>query len=164
MTQPDDFAERLQFYDLNQLDRPALKGVEKALRRGIDTALHRFYDKVGSTAQVGHFFRDRSHMDHAKQAQRNHWLRAFSTGPDSAFRKRAEIIGETHPRTDHLASRRAGLAPLPAVASQPRSPDDRSGEDIHARHGPRSQRLFRSLWTADPHRGRPVGRRLAKAG
>lgn len=98
MTQPDDFAERLQFYDLNQLDRPALKGVEKALRRGIDTALHRFYDKVGSTAQVGHFFRDRSHMDHAKQAQRNHWLRAFSTGPDSAFRKRAEIIGETHAR------------------------------------------------------------------
>jgi len=98
MSNDTSFSQRLRFYELEQQDKPALRGVESALRRSIDKALERFYAKVGDTPELSHFFRDRSHMDRAASAQREHWLQAFSTGPDDAYRQRAEHIGETHAR------------------------------------------------------------------
>lgn len=98
MSNHDELSARLAFYELESLSRPALAGVRRALGRRIDTALARFYAKVGSVPMLARFFGSDAQMGQARNAQKEHWLGVFSQGISEAYAGRAVNIGRTHAR------------------------------------------------------------------
>lgn len=94
----NEFEERLRYYELENIDRSALRGVHSALKRSIDSAIERFYAKIGKVPALSHFFSDSAHMKTAADAQRDHWMEVFAKGPNDEYRQRAEKIGLVHAR------------------------------------------------------------------
>lgn len=90
--------ERLKFYELGDNDRSSFLRVKRVLGRNIDKALERFYRKIGGVSQLSHFFSSQGHMDQAKGAQRNHWMKVFSDGLTEEYHQRAVGIGRVHAR------------------------------------------------------------------
>ena len=93
-----NLANRIAFYQLDRHQASAFKGVRRALGKHIDKALERFYAHVSKVPALGTFFASQSHIDHAKSAQRNHWLSVFSQGVDEEYAQRATKIGQVHAR------------------------------------------------------------------
>ncbi|MCB2073372.1 MAG: globin-coupled sensor protein [Novosphingobium sp.] len=94
----NNFAAQVAYYELDRTPKSAFAGVKRALNRRIDKALDRFYEKVSSVPQLGHFFSGKEHMNRAKQAQTDHWIGVFTNGVDDAYHKRAINIGQVHAR------------------------------------------------------------------
>jgi len=98
MSNHDELSARLGFYELEGVSRSALAGVRRALGRRIDTALARFYARVATVPALSRFFGSEAHMGQARNAQKEHWLGAFSQGINEAYAARAVNIGRTHAR------------------------------------------------------------------
>jgi len=91
-------ADRVSFYELDRVSKPALSGVRRALVRRIDAALARFYARIAAAPALSAFFSSDAHMDKARNAQKEHWLGVFSHGVNDAYAGRAVNIGRTHAR------------------------------------------------------------------
>jgi len=63
-----------------------------------DLALDKFYEKLRKTPEVSKFFSSEGMMDHAKNAQMDHW-RGISTGLfDDTYVRKVQTIGGVHAR------------------------------------------------------------------
>ncbi|MFO1260922.1 MAG: globin-coupled sensor protein [Sphingomonadaceae bacterium] len=90
--------DRLKFYELDSNDASSFRRVRRALSRHVDKALDRFYRKVSGVSALSHFFSSQSHMDHAKGAQHDHWMKVFGDGLTEEYHQRAVGIGKVHAR------------------------------------------------------------------
>ena len=57
-----------------------------------------FRSKLGATPALGRFFSSSDRVRHARNAQRDHWIKVFEDGLDQAYHERALTIGNTHAR------------------------------------------------------------------
>ncbi|MDJ0977111.1 MAG: globin-coupled sensor protein [Erythrobacter sp.] len=90
-------SERLEYYGIKARD-PAYKGVSRAVRKRIDTALDVFYAELASRENLAAKFENPEMMRRARNAQSNHWISVFEQGVDDRFRDRAAHIGAVHAR------------------------------------------------------------------
>ncbi len=90
--------ERLRFYELDNGEISSFRRIGKALRRSVDAALERFYRNVGSIPDLANFFSSQSHMEQARNTQRNHWIDVFDGGLTDEYHERAVGIGKVHAR------------------------------------------------------------------
>ena len=74
---------------------PALKRVVQAFAPG---ALRRLYDQFRADPDTAAFFKSEAVMDHARNAQLQHWLRLFSGTPNEQYEASATKIGNVHSR------------------------------------------------------------------
>ena len=90
-------SKRLSFYGIDGHDKDFGR-IRKSLDKHADKALDRFYEKVGSTPETAHFFASQSAMDHAHNAQKQHWLKIFGEGLTESYVESATRIGNVHAR------------------------------------------------------------------
>lgn len=100
--------QRLEYYDLDG-HLPAFRRVGRRLRRPIDGALKKLYQKISGKADLSAHFDDDAHADRAKALQKQHWLQLFSDGPTDEYFERANKIGRVHAKI--------GLQPMWYVGS-----------------------------------------------
>ncbi|MCM2472621.1 globin-coupled sensor protein [Rhizobium sp. CG5] len=100
MTNKTDTAlvERLAFLELDEASCQTLKSLRPTLAEILGGALDKFYAKVGATAQISGFFRDKGHMAAAKQAQQGHWDKVSAGKFDDVYVKGVTAIGKAHAR------------------------------------------------------------------
>lgn len=92
-----DLQERIGFYELDR-NRGSFTRLARFVRRTVDGGLEKFYDKLGVTPELGKFFSSGDRVRHARNAQRDHWIKVFENGLDQAYHDRALTIGNTHAR------------------------------------------------------------------
>lgn len=94
----DKFAQRLSFYELDSSNAKLFSSIRRILDKSIDGALERFYNSVGASPELAHFFGEKNQLERAKSAQRQHWISAFEHGLNASYRERAINIGKVHAR------------------------------------------------------------------
>ncbi len=93
-----ELASRLDFMELDAEARAMLRELRPLIERAIGPSLARFYAKVKSNPETARFFRDDSHIAHAKGKQQQHW-NAISSGDFNAdYARRVTAIGNVHAR------------------------------------------------------------------
>jgi|AGTN01.1.fsa_nt_gi Methyl-accepting chemotaxis protein len=90
--------ERLEFLDISQEDCALLHSFKKTLETRIDGLLDKFYEKLLSTPELAPLFKNAAHIEHAKAAQRGHWMRLFSAQFDEGYYQSVRDIGRAHSR------------------------------------------------------------------
>lgn len=91
-------SERLNFIEFGDADRAALRGMKPILDKAMGPALDRFYARIRSNPETGHFFRDDTHVGRAKGAQASHWSVIAEANFDESYVNRVQTIGRTHAR------------------------------------------------------------------
>lgn len=91
-------SERLQFSQLDEKSRERIREIRPIVDRELPSALDRFYANVRATAATSPFFRDESHISHARGAQLGHWFSISSANFDGAYVDRVRAIGMAHSR------------------------------------------------------------------
>ncbi|MGL4395624.1 MAG: putative bifunctional diguanylate cyclase/phosphodiesterase [Hyphomicrobium sp.] len=96
---PDDtVADRLAFADVDAQMCRILHENSAFIMGELPSILNDFYDHMSRFPPAASFFRDRAHMDHARDMQLKHW-RIISEGLfDEAYRDSVRKIGQTHNR------------------------------------------------------------------
>jgi len=89
--------ERIEFYELDR-NRGSFDRLSRLIGRAVDDGLAKFYAKLAQTPALGSFFSSRDRVDHARNAQRDHWVQLFERGLDQSYHDRALRIGHTHAR------------------------------------------------------------------
>ncbi|KQV84127.1 globin-coupled sensor protein [Rhizobium sp. Root1220] len=99
-SQPSDngLKQRLDFIELNDDARTALREMRPAISELLGGALDKFYSKLARTPAVASFFADKSHMNHAKARQEAHWANLAGGNFDEAYVKGVMAVGKTHAR------------------------------------------------------------------
>ncbi|MGV3512216.1 MAG: methyl-accepting chemotaxis protein [Novosphingobium sp.] len=92
-----DLQERIGFYEMDR-NEGSFGRLSRFVRKTVDGGLEKFYDKLGATPTLGKFFSSSDRVRHARNAQRDHWIRVFEDGLDQAYHDRALTIGNTHAR------------------------------------------------------------------
>ncbi len=97
---PDDnLSERLAFLELDEKTCDTLSSLRPTLAEIIGGALDKFYAKVAATPKLKRFFRDKGHMDAAKNAQIGHWDKLSSGRFTADYVKGVTAVGMAHART-----------------------------------------------------------------
>lgn len=91
-----EIQSRLDFTEFKPRQRNLLSKMQGRIASMIDKALDRFYEKVRETPETARFFRDQSHISHAKRAQETHWTRIASGNFDDQFYDSVRRIGAVH--------------------------------------------------------------------
>lgn len=94
----DKINQKLDFVGLDHAQRAALAELQPIVKRTVGQALDRFYRKVRATPQTAAFFRDDTHIDHAKAKQIDHWSLISSGAFDSGYVDAVTRIGHVHAR------------------------------------------------------------------
>ncbi|KRB58786.1 chemotaxis protein [Rhizobium sp. Root708] len=99
-TQPSDNAlkQRLDFIELDDDARMALREMRPAISELLGAALDKFYGKLGKTPAVAKFFSDKNHMNHAKKRQEAHWANLAGGNFDESYVNGVTAVGRTHAR------------------------------------------------------------------
>lgn len=97
MTIATDLQERTGFYELAR-NQSSFKRLSRFVARTVDGGLEKFYLKLGVTPALGKFFSSKDRVHHARNAQRDHWIKVFENGLDQSYFDRALKIGHTHAR------------------------------------------------------------------
>jgi methyl-accepting chemotaxis protein len=90
--------QRLDFIELDDDARKAMRELRPAISELIGAALDKFYSKIARTPGVAGFFTDKTHMGHAKKRQEDHWANLASGNFDEAYVKGVSAVGKTHAR------------------------------------------------------------------
>src|SRR5262249_8523833 len=90
--------ERLDFIEMDEATRRTLRDLRPTLTGLLGGALDKFYDKMGRTSGVSHFFRDKAHMAGAKKAQQGHWGNLSNGNFDQTYVNGVTTVGKTHAR------------------------------------------------------------------
>ncbi|CAN5208724.1 globin-coupled sensor protein [soil metagenome] len=88
-------SSRLNFFGIAAQD-PDYPVIAKAVSRHADSALAGFYKTVEGTPETARFFSDKGHMDRARRAQKDHWVKLFSDGVTERYLESANHIGRVH--------------------------------------------------------------------
>ena len=98
MSVEQTLAERLDFLGIDVEGQRRLRDLRSVVEARIEPALDAFYEKVRRSPQVASFFRDDTHIAHAKDKQGRHWevITSGEYGPDYA--RGVQAIGQTHAR------------------------------------------------------------------
>lgn len=97
MTISTDLQERAGFYELAR-NQSSFKRLSRFVTRTVEGGLEKFYVKLGATPALGKFFSSKDRVQHARNAQRDHWIKVFENGLDQSYFDRALKIGHTHAR------------------------------------------------------------------
>lgn len=92
----DKIDQKLDFIEMDQAQRTALAGLRPTIERTIGEALDKFYSKVRATPETAAFFRDDTHIDHAKTKQMEHWSLISSGNFDRDYVDAVTRIGNVH--------------------------------------------------------------------
>jgi len=90
--------ERLDFIEMDESTRRALRGLRPMLGELLGGALDRLYGRMAKTPAVAHFFRDKSHMGGARKRQEAHWDNIASGNFDASYVAGVTAVGTTHAR------------------------------------------------------------------
>ncbi|MDV6329906.1 globin-coupled sensor protein [Asticcacaulis sp. 201] len=97
-TQMDAASERRAFHAIGDDVRQTLRDHRTYILSLLPDALNSFYDHVERFEDARRFFRDRRHMEHAKQKQIEHWGVLLTGHFDDAYVASVTTIGEVHNR------------------------------------------------------------------
>lgn len=92
----DDCASRIAFFGVSRSDYAQFPKIARALDKHAPAAMSAFYNKIGNTPDVSHFFSSRQAMNHARDKQLGHWQQLFARPLDEGYFQRAERIGKVH--------------------------------------------------------------------
>jgi methyl-accepting chemotaxis protein len=98
-----DISERLAFLQIDQDTRLALKSFLPFMTGELDAVLTEFYQHLASVPEMMGMFKDPAMIKHARDKQRDHWMKLFSGDFDRDYVNSVRRIGLTHSRI--------GLAP-----------------------------------------------------
>lgn len=93
-----DINGRLAFMGLDAAAAEALRGVKDLVDRELPKGLDKFYEKVGLTAEVRHFFSSGEHAAKAKGAQLAHWQNISLGEFNEQYAGNVRRIGTVHSR------------------------------------------------------------------
>ena len=89
--------ERLRFLEIDQDVTKELRNAKQILEPEMDRMLDQFYTHILDEPQVKGVFADDKAIERAREAQKNHWLKALFGGKfESAYFDQAERIGRAH--------------------------------------------------------------------
>jgi methyl-accepting chemotaxis protein len=95
-----ELQSRLEFLDLGDEDREALKRLKPFIERVLPSVLDQFYADVLKTPATAAFFTDVSIRKHAQQKQFEHWMEICSGRFGEAYITSVSRIGVTHARLE----------------------------------------------------------------
>ncbi|CCM74182.1 globin-coupled sensor protein [Rhizobium mesoamericanum] len=90
--------QRLDFIELDDGARRALREMRPAISELLGGALDKFYAKLAKTKEVASFFADAAHMGRAKKRQEDHWANLAGGNFDETYVKGVVAVGRTHAR------------------------------------------------------------------
>ncbi|PDV89287.1 globin-coupled sensor protein [Rhizobium sp. H4] len=90
--------QRLDFIELDEATRKSMRELRPVIAELIGGALDKFYAKIARTPAVSSFFTDKSHVDHAKKRQQDHWANLASGTFDERYVEGVASVGRTHAR------------------------------------------------------------------
>ncbi|MEK1896791.1 MAG: globin-coupled sensor protein [Rhizobium sp.] len=90
--------QRLDFIELDDGARTALREMRPAISELLGGALDKFYAKLAKTSEVASFFADKAHMGQAKKRQEEHWANLAGGNFDESYVKGVVAVGKTHAR------------------------------------------------------------------
>lgn len=90
--------ERLEFIELDEDARLALREIQPTIRDNIGGTLDYFYAKITTIPKLSRFFKDKAHMKGAKGLQEKHWEHLAGGHLDSEYVRSVTMIGKTHAR------------------------------------------------------------------
>ncbi|OLP57371.1 chemotaxis protein [Rhizobium rhizosphaerae] len=97
-TVSQELKARLDFVDFGQRQAEVLAEALPTIVASIGPALERFYGKAATHPHTASFFRDRAHVEAAKQRQAQHWQSIASGRFDADYVGRVTAIGKAHAR------------------------------------------------------------------
>lgn len=97
-TATGELHERLEFIDLMEKDRQALRDMAPTLTELMEPALDRFYAKVRATPDLRRLFGDDRHMDHARSRQKEHWALILQGDYVPGYIDAIRAVGSVHAR------------------------------------------------------------------
>ncbi len=89
-------SKRLMFNSIDAETTAALRSAKTFVLEMMPAILDRFYDHVAAFPETSRFFRNRSHMMHAKQMQLKHWEIILDGNFDERYETSVTKIGEVH--------------------------------------------------------------------
>jgi methyl-accepting chemotaxis protein len=98
MSHAYDRSRKLAYLRIDKDTRDLLHAFMPRLQEMIPGILDDFYAHVTGESHLAEMFRDRQHIEHAKQAQARHWERMFSGRFDDDYFQSVERIGQAHCR------------------------------------------------------------------
>ncbi|HYD29914.1 MAG TPA: protoglobin domain-containing protein [Azospirillaceae bacterium] len=94
----DDWSVRLSYLRIDDDVRAALREARPVVDQALPSILDRFYEHTLRYDKPAALFRDRSHVEQAKQAQITHWCRITEARFDEHYLESVRGIGLTHHR------------------------------------------------------------------
>ncbi|MCY0146401.1 protoglobin domain-containing protein [Hoeflea sp. G2-23] len=91
-----DIAARLEFLQLNDEGRAAIRSLKAIVDRELPNGLDRFYDQLRKTPRVKRFFSSEEHIGRAKSGQESHWKNIANGDFSEEFVRKVRIIGKVH--------------------------------------------------------------------
>lgn len=98
MTDSPSLAERLQFSALDPAAIDVLRKHSSFVMAELPGILDNFYTHVRQHSKAAAFFRDRKHMEHAKEMQVRHWRLIAEGRFDASYEQSVTTIGTVHNR------------------------------------------------------------------
>ncbi|MGW9232334.1 methyl-accepting chemotaxis protein [Pseudorhizobium sp. NPDC055634] len=93
-----DLQDRLQFVGLDAAQLRSLSGIQPLISRVLGGALDTFYEKITRHPHTARFFKDKSHVTHAKSRQEKHWGLIASGKYRDDYVDGVTSVGKTHAR------------------------------------------------------------------
>ena len=98
MSESLDRTKKLAFLRIDDETRALLRGFRPLLEKSIPAILDDFYAHVTKEDSLRRMFADETHVQHARAAQAQHWMRMFSGTFDDEYFQSVERIGKAHCR------------------------------------------------------------------
>ena len=98
MTQAAILKDRISFVGIDADTVESLREYRDELRKALPGILELFYTHVKKWPNLASMFKDQSRMDHARQAQQDHWFRLFTAEFDDEYAQSVRRIGLIHSR------------------------------------------------------------------
>lgn len=92
----EENSSRVSFFGITRDHYTHFPAIAKSLDKHAPAAMTIFYEKIGRTPQLSHFFSSQAAMNSARDKQLNHWQQLFSRPLDDGYFQRAERIGNVH--------------------------------------------------------------------
>jgi methyl-accepting chemotaxis protein len=123
MSTVDLLAKRLALLSVAGPDKDVLRAFRPVLERCLDGILDEFYRHIRSFPELQALFPHEGVVNHAKAAQKKHWMRLFSGAFDADYMNSVREIGRTHARIGlephwYIGGYAMVLARLLAVATE----------------------------------------------
>lgn len=93
-----DLDSRRQFMGLTETDCETIRSIKTIIDNELPQALDGFYAQVRHTPETREFFSSEAHIEHAKEAQQEHWKNISSANFGREYAQNVSRIGSIHAR------------------------------------------------------------------